>query len=183
MTNTKPYLSAAIVVCAAVGSACERAPVEPEVHEPTSIVLALTGASLALQVQPGTSVIRECEAGGRVVAEGTASIETHGDVLVHRWQRLVRHDNCGLNVHGALVIVSGEMQLTGEAHFGQPVNGRAPLLQQQSRQVGSMTTSRRGDTHSCDYDLAATYDAARKVYNFTGFACGRSVQLEIHAPS
>jgi len=182
MMNAELYRSSAAVLCAAAVFGCERPPLEPQFQdERTSIVLAFTGASLTLQAQAGTTVIRECDAGGRMVLEGTESSEIQGDVRVIRWQRVVRHENCGINIQGEVAVATGEMQLTGEAHFGPPANGVAPLLHHQSRQLGSVTTTWHGETQRCDYDLNVIYDVADRVYRLTGLACGRSVQLQLPA--
>lgn len=160
-------------------AACDGGPTEPE-GGGADVVLAVLNMSMARHPAslegPGTWEYA-CPSGGRFVVEGEMSFGQEGDVSIHTWDQLMTYEDCAMSLEGSEAVANGEMHIEGEARFGPPVDGRAPILMQESSQVGTMTTSYRGETRTCAYDLTHVYVPADEEYRISGTACGRSVDL------
>jgi hypothetical protein len=186
MRTVQRRASALLLTLIAASAGCDSEPTEPAGNEAADFVTAIAGLSMAsmepASLTPDRRHEQPCPAGGRLIVEGTSSHEPRDDGSRHTWDTTMTHEDCGMQVRGTVLTANGQMHLSGEAHFGPPENHRAPLLMQESHQVGSMTIVGDGVSHNCSYDLTHTFDRAAGNYRIMGIACGRSVDMRVPLP-
>jgi hypothetical protein len=152
------------------------------------VELALAIAAISAPAPAGGDsdepLVRACPQGGRIIVQGTTSLEEEGSVTVRRWDGVMRFEECGVLIRSAEAIVNGEMQVEGEARFQHPPEGseRGTLVFQESRQRGSITYLREGETGTCTSDLSHAFDPVSREYLITGTACGTPVDARMLAP-
>lgn len=168
---------ALIVSC----SACDSSPTGSDEDRSQIVVAFAALAPTAPSQANGEPFVRPCPAGGRIIVEGVTTFENGGSVSITKWDNAIRFEGCALTNNGRTAVADGHLNTMGEAHFGEPVNQHAPVVYQQSQQVGTITTLYNGTSNTCTYDMHHEYDAGSDRYRISGTACGRSVDFT--APS
>lgn len=179
----RPWL--VMLVVFAVVTGCDSTPTESGGSESDAMMAAIAmslGGPLEVSGD-GEPTEHACPAGGRMLVEGSHTFEhLEGDVIENAWDQVVTREDCALAFEFGVAVANGEMHLSGVSRFGPAVDGRRPILMQESSQVGSMTTAVSGRTHSCDYDLSHSYDPESNRYHVTGTACDREIDFHLSPP-
>lgn len=185
MVSEHPGGSAVLATLLAVTvlAACNE-PIDPVRDFDVELGLAITAISASASWDSDEPLVQACPQGGRIIVQGASSFEEDGPVTVLRWDGVMRFEECDVPTRSAEAIVSGEMQVEGEARFQQPPGGggRGTLVFQESRQRGSITYLREGETGTCTSDLSHTFDPVSREYHITGTACGTPVDARMLAP-
>lgn len=153
---------------------------DPTGSDPEQSQLVVAFASLANTPHAGPGAgphIVDCPAGGRIVIDGDQTRESDGDVSIVTWDRSTTLEGCALARPDGTAIADGQMQNAGEVRFGPPVNQHAPVIYHLATQRGSMTTTFRGASQTCEYDLVHTLDVDINRYRISGTVCGRELSL------
>lgn len=175
------FVAAGIAALLTATAACDTQPTAPA-SDHADYVMAIT--SLSLTMHPSGEAasdpyVQPCPAGGQLVVEGTFTFTSEDEVLVNRWDETMRQEDCAMTVNGRSVRANGAMHVFGEARFGQPVDGVAPILMQESGQTGTMTVTVDASSFTCDYDLRHTFETASDAYHITGTICERAIDLHL----
>lgn len=176
------FVTTGIAMLLAAVAACDSQPTGPSSNH-SDLVMAITSLSLTMHPTGETSAdryVQPCPDGGQLVVEGTFTFASEDEVLVQQWDQTMRQEDCAMTVEGRSVSANGAMHVFGEARFGQPVDGVAPILMQESGQTGTMTVTVDEKSFTCDYDLRHTFEPQSDDYHITGTICERAVDL--HAP-
>jgi hypothetical protein len=175
------FVAGAIAALLATIAACDSQPTGPS-SDHADLVMAITSQSLTLQPAGESSAdryVQPCPDGGQMVVEGSFAFTSEDQVFVHRWDQTMRQEDCAMTANGRSVVANGAMHVFGEARFGQPVDGTAPILMQESGQTGTMTVTVDDKSFTCDYDLTHTYEPQSDDYRITGTICERAVDLHV----
>jgi hypothetical protein len=175
------FIAAGIAVLLAAIAACDSQPTGPA-NDRAELVMAITSLSMTQRPAGGAPperYVQPCPDGGQLVVEGTFTFTSENEVLVHRWDQTMRQEDCAMTANGRSVTANGAMHVFGEARFGEPVDGVAPLLMQQSGQTGTLTVTVDDTSFTCDYDLTHTFEPQSDDYHITGTICERAVDLHL----
>jgi hypothetical protein len=156
----------------------------PEDAGDPAVLMSIAGMTAGMRpavLSAGERHVQSCSAGGRLVVEGSTTVTGSDEGSSNAWDLIMSHESCALVVNGRTVVSDGAMHLWGEARHGPPANQVAPILYQQSFQVGSLTTTFDDRSSTCAYDLAHVYDADRGDYRISGTICGRSISIRAPA--
>lgn len=177
LRSTVTALSALLIATAA----CEPGPTGP-VDDHAQLVAAFINLAMrAGSSTDGEVVTTPCPAGGQFVVEGTTNWQSNGAVSVLQWDKTVRLEGCRMNENGVIATADGQMAIAGESRFGESNAPPAPLLFQESTQVGSLTTVANGMMRTCSYDLQHAFDPSDGTIHITGTTCGRAVDFRVPA--
>jgi hypothetical protein len=185
MVSQHPGGSAVLAALLAVTvlAACNE-PIDPVRDFDVELVLAIAATSASASWDSDEPLVQACPQGGRMIVQGATSLEEDGPVTVVRWDGVMRFEECGVPTRSAEAIVTGETQLEGEARFRQPTggSGQGTLVLQESRQRGSITYLREGETGTCTFDLSHSFDPVAGEYHIAGTACGTPVDARMLPP-
>ena len=174
----------ALVALVVAAPACDRSPTTPDDGSAANDVMAVAAITATMRpasLTAGESHVQACPAGGRLVVEGSGSFEFSDEGTVRAWDMIMRHEACAVSLNGRVATADGEMHVWGEARHGPPVQQVAPILFQQSFQVGELTATIDGRSTTCAYDLTHVYEPQRGDYLISGSVCGRSISIRAPA--
>ena len=170
-------IAAFALITVTLAACSDAGPAGPATGQSEALAISAMGSGFMMVGPPIGPLEMPCPAGGKRILSGEHNVSTANGVSTSTFKHTLTYVDCATQLPHGKVVMKGSTQSEGTSRIQEPaaLGGRPTLLELNSHDVGTITSTFADQSHSCSIDLRHTLERATNTMRVKGTACGNAI--------